>query len=43
MPNWLDTGGHVEGTIFWRFLLPVHDPEKPECVVLPVSEVSGTE
>ena len=22
VPNWLDTGGHRHGTIFWRFLLP---------------------
>jgi len=22
VPNWLDTGGHREGTIFWRYLLP---------------------
>ncbi len=34
-PNWLDTGGHAKGTIFWRFLLPEEDPEKPNCVLLP--------
>ncbi len=39
VPNWLDTGGHAKGTIFWRFLLPEEDPPKPECVVMPVSEV----
>jgi hypothetical protein len=22
VPNWLDTGGHRQGTIFWRYLLP---------------------
>ncbi len=40
VPNWLDTGGHARGTIFWRFLLPEQDPPKPECVVMPVSEVA---
>lgn len=25
-PNWLDTEGHERGSIFWRFLLPEHDP-----------------
>ena len=39
--NWLDTGGHPKGTIFWRFLLPDEDPPKPECVVLPVGEVKA--
>ena len=39
VPNWLDTGGHPQGTIFWRFLLPEADPPKPECVVLPVFQV----
>lgn len=38
-PNWLDTAGHRRGTIFWRFLLPEHDPETPRCRVVPVSEV----
>lgn len=26
VPNWLDTGGHAGGTIFWRLLLPEADP-----------------
>jgi hypothetical protein len=34
VPNWLDTGGHRRGTIFWRFLLPDHDPEQPRCHVV---------
>ncbi len=33
-PNWLDTEGHARGSIFWRFLLPVEDPPKPECSVI---------
>lgn len=24
--NWLDTGGHARGSIFWRYLLPESDP-----------------
>ena len=39
VPNWLDTGGHPQGTIFWRFLLPDEDPPKPDCVVMPVDQV----
>ena len=33
LPNWLDTGGHRRGTIFWRFLLPDEQPETPRCRV----------
>lgn len=33
-PNWLDTGGHAKGTVFWRFLLPETDPPKPHCEVV---------
>ncbi|MCH2173449.1 DUF1214 domain-containing protein [Myxococcota bacterium] len=40
VPNWLDTGGHREGTIFWRFLLPESDPPKPECVVVPIDQIT---
>jgi hypothetical protein len=41
VPNWLDTGGHRRGTIFWRFLLPEHDPETPRCRVVPVGQLAG--
>jgi len=41
VPNWLDTDGHREGTIFWRFLLPDTDPPKPECVVMAIDDVAG--
>ena len=37
VPNWLDTGGHRRGTIFWRFLLPESDPETPRCSVVDVA------
>jgi len=39
VPNWLDTGGHAKGTIFWRFLLPEADPPKPECTVVAVDDL----
>ena len=39
VPNWLDTGGHRRGTIFWRFLLPDEQPETPRCRVVKVSEL----
>jgi hypothetical protein len=41
VPNWIDTGGHRRGTMFWRFLLPKEDPPTPECRVVPVSEVAA--
>lgn len=41
VPNWLDTGGHRRGTIFWRFLLPEDQPGTPRCRVVPVSAVAG--
>jgi hypothetical protein len=40
-PNWLDTGGHRRGTIFWRFLLPDEQPETPRCRVVKISELRG--
>lgn len=39
VPNWLDTGGHRQGTIFWRFLLPETQPDHPQCTVVPISEL----
>jgi hypothetical protein len=39
--DWLDTGGHRRGTIFWRFLLPRTPPETPRCRVVPVAELRG--
>jgi hypothetical protein len=37
--NWLDTGGHRRGTIFWRFLLPDAQPDHPRCKVVPVNSL----
>jgi len=39
LPNWLDTGGHRRGTVFWRFLLPETQPETPRCRVVPVTDL----
>jgi hypothetical protein len=39
VPNWIDTGGHRRGTIFWRFLLPESQPDHPRCEVVKVDEV----
>jgi len=39
VPNWIDTGGHRRGTMFWRFLLPESDPETPRCRVVQVGDV----
>jgi len=41
VPNWLDTGGHRRGTIFWRFLLPEAQPETPRCTVVKVADLRG--
>ena len=40
VPNWLDTEGHREGMMFWRFLLPEEKPEKPRCRVMPVGSLA---
>jgi hypothetical protein len=40
VPDWLDTGGHRRGTMFWRFLLPKEGPETPRCRVMPVDDVA---
>jgi hypothetical protein len=37
--NWLDTEGHREGSIFWRFLLPEYDPAAINCEVVPLSNL----
>ncbi|MGI9600897.1 MAG: DUF1214 domain-containing protein [Acidimicrobiales bacterium] len=38
--NWLDTGGHPKGTIFWRFLLPESDLPQPQTEVVPVGSLT---
>jgi len=40
VPNWLETEGHNEGIMFWRFMLPVETPSKPKCTLVPLSQVT---
>jgi hypothetical protein len=40
VPNWLDTEGHTDGTIFWRLLLPEGEAAKPKCTLVKVAEIS---
>ena len=42
VPNWLDTGGHRTGTIFWRYLLPDEDPTVAQCEVVPISSLRAS-
>ena len=37
--NWIDTEGHVVGTLYWRFLLPEGEIEQPRCRVVPLADV----
>ena len=39
VPNWLDTEGHPSGTIFWRILLPVEDPQQMTCDVVKLASL----
>ncbi|HEX7097414.1 MAG TPA: DUF1214 domain-containing protein [Acidimicrobiales bacterium] len=39
VPNWLDTEGRPNGTIFWRFLLPDEQPAPFTCRVVPLADV----
>ncbi len=38
--NWLDTDGHRQGSIFWRFLLPKTDPTAIDCAVVPLASLA---
>lgn len=39
VPNWLDTEGHTEGTMFWRFLMPKGDVVRPTCRLVPLASL----
>ncbi len=39
VPNWIQTENRREGTLFWRYLLPVGEPPKPSCTVVKLSEL----
>ena len=38
-PNWIDTEGRPFGLVFWRFMLPEGEIEKPEARVVPLAEL----
>jgi len=40
--NWIDTEGQSVGTLYWRFLLPEGDIDKPVTRVVPLSELART-
>lgn len=40
VPNWLDTGGRRQGTVFWRFLLAEERPEPIRSELVPLSQLS---
>ena len=40
VPNWLDAEGRPFGMVFWRYMLPEGEIEKPEAVVVPFAEVA---
>lgn len=39
--NWIDTEGQYFGSLYWRFLLPEGDIEKPVTRVVPLSELAN--
>ncbi|MFT5441629.1 MAG: hypothetical protein ACI8W3_000670 [Myxococcota bacterium] len=38
--NWIDTEGHIVGTLYWRFLLPEGEIERPRCRVVALADVT---
>lgn len=38
-PGWLDTQGHRQGLLWFRWFLPDHTPDRPTARVVPVDEV----
>ena len=41
VPNWIDTEGRGIGFIYWRFLLPQTQPERPATEVVKLSDLAG--
>ncbi len=39
VPNWLETGGHSRGSVFWRFLLSERPPPPIACQVVRIQDV----
>jgi hypothetical protein len=40
VPNWLDTTGHDNGTMVWRWNYPKEAPPEPRASVVPLGEVA---
>jgi hypothetical protein len=38
-PNWVNTQGHLEGVLWFRWFLPSETPAKPACEVVPVASL----
>ncbi|MDG2304061.1 MAG: hypothetical protein P8R42_05285 [Candidatus Binatia bacterium] len=41
VPNWLDTGGRLEGQMLLRWVLAPNSTQNPECAVVPLDRVSS--
>jgi hypothetical protein len=39
--NWLDTEGRPFGLVFWRFMLPEGEIQKPEAEVVAIKDIAG--
>jgi hypothetical protein len=42
VPNWIDTEGRPFGLVFWRFMLPEGEIEKPSAELVPLAEIAAT-
>ncbi len=42
IPNWIDTGGHDQGALVWRWNDVERKPAEPATRILPVEEVAAT-
>lgn len=40
VPNWLDTEGRQEGTVYWRYVFPSETPRKVKAKVVKLSKLS---
>jgi len=41
VPNWLDTGGRLEGSMLLRWVLAGEDPPAPDCELVPLASLGG--
>ncbi len=41
LPNWLDTEGRPLGLVFWRFMLPADEIEKPRAELVPFASLKA--